>query len=53
MNIIFTDDDNIDWHANGWPEPNPDGIPYEDDYTLDGMPDEIFDEWQLACDELS
>ena len=47
--IIFGEHGEIDWNANGWPEPNPEADGYIDDYTVDTMPEEIFDIWLEAC----
>lgn len=52
---IVTDEyGNIDWNANGWPEPNPYGDSHETvdgvELTTDGMPNDIFEEWLDACD---
>lgn len=50
--IIRDEDGNIDWNANGWPEPNPTYDTEYDGYSLENMPDYIFDIWQAECDEL-
>lgn len=50
--IIMTPDGNIDWNANGWPEPNAEGLSEVDGYSTNGMPNEVFDEWQALCWEL-
>lgn len=51
--IITNPDGSINWHANGWPEPNPWMI-YDEDETEDGvnadnMPDDIFEVWLSEC----
>ncbi len=42
----------INWHANGWPEPNPGAETRLNGFTTDGMPDDIFVQWMDECDEL-
>ena len=49
--IIRHADGSIDWHANGWPEPNP-SYEDEDEYSVVDMPDDIFEIWESECDEL-
>lgn len=51
--VIYNADGSIDWNANGWPEPNPLSDPNYDEYSIDGMPDDIFEVWQGECDDLS
>lgn len=50
--IIYDDDGNVDWNANGWPEPNPGADASMDGYSIEGMPDDIFDQWINECDNL-
>ena len=50
--IIYDEDGNVDWNANGWPEPNPGAETRLNGYTIDGMPDDIFDMWMDECDDL-
>lgn len=50
--IIYDKDGDIDWNANGWPEPNPGAETMENGYSIAGMPDDIFDQWMDECDEL-
>lgn len=47
--IIFDEDGNIDWNANGWPEPNAGADGEVDGYSIEGMPDDIFDMWLEMC----
>ena len=49
--IIFDKNGNIDWNANGWPEPNPGANSVVDGYSTDTMPDDIFDIWIAECNE--
>lgn len=42
-------DNRIDWHANGWPEPNVGAETTYEGYSADGMPDDIFDIWLEEC----
>lgn len=50
--IIYDSDGNIDWNANGWPDPNPGAETDDGEYSIDGMPDDIYDQWMEECDEL-
>lgn len=50
--IILNDDGTIDWNANGWPEPNSEYDSDYDGYSVEGMPDDIFEIWEEACSEL-
>lgn len=50
--IIYDSDGNIDWNANGWPEPNPGAETDDGEYCIDGMPDDIYDMWMDMCDEM-
>ena len=50
--VIYDDDGNIDWNANGWPVPNDTYDANLDGYTTEGMPNDIFDIWQQECEEL-
>ncbi len=50
--LTLTSSGNIDWHANGWPEPNPGADTYEAGYSIKGMPDDIFNLWMDECDML-
>ena len=43
------DENGIDWHANGWPEPNCGAETTYEGYSADGMPDDIFDIWLEEC----
>lgn len=49
-NVILTELGEIDWHANGWPNPNPEMSSTEGEYSTRGMPMDIFEEWQTLCD---
>lgn len=49
--IVFNKYGDIDWNANGWPEPNPGGVADIDGYTTDTMPDDVFDIWITLCNE--
>lgn len=50
--VIYDSDGNIDWTANGWPEPNPGAETYSNGLSIDSMPNDIFDIWMNECDEL-
>lgn len=50
--LIYDENGNIDWNANGWPEPNPEGLSMVNGLNTSGMPDDIFDIWQNECDNL-
>lgn len=52
MNIIYDENGEIDWEANGWPEPNPGAETKVNGFTTDGMPNDIFDQWMDECDDL-
>ncbi len=47
--IIYDSNGEIDWNANGWPEPNAGYDPGYDGYSTEGMPDDIFDAWYDLC----
>lgn len=47
------DESGIDWHANGWPEPNIGAETNYEGYSADGMPDDIFDIWMAECQDLA
>lgn len=49
--IAFGKYGEIDWEANGWPEPNPERDGYTDGKSVDTMPDDVFDIWLEACAE--
>lgn len=51
--IVFNKDGDIDWNANGWPEPNPGADGEKDGYSIEGMPDKIFEEWMNECELLT
>lgn len=53
MDVICTDEGGIDWHANGWPEPNMGTETTYEGYSADGMPDDVFDIWLDECYELA
>lgn len=50
--IIYNSDGSIDWEANGWPEPNPGAETRVNGLSIDGMPDDIYNQWMDECDEL-
>lgn len=50
--IIYDENGNIDWNANGWPEPNPGAETYSNGMNIDSMPNDIFDIWMNECDRL-
>ncbi|MBO5629422.1 MAG: hypothetical protein J5965_10155 [Aeriscardovia sp.] len=50
--IIRTADGDIDWEANGWPEPNPGAEPRMNGLSIEGMPDDIYNIWMDECDDL-
>ena len=50
--IKLTKSGDIDWNANGWPDPNPEGLSMVNGLSTAGMPDDIFDQWQNECDNL-
>lgn len=52
MNVIYDENGEIDWEANGWPEPNPGAETKVNGFTTDGMPNDIFDQWMDECDDL-
>lgn len=52
INIKYTKDGDIDWNANGWPEPNPGAEANLNGFSTGGMPDDIFDIWMDECDKL-
>ena len=51
-NIILSHNGDIDWNANGWPEPNPAMDANYEGYSTDSMPDDIFDQWQNECENM-
>ena len=52
-NDIITDSNgNIDWKANGWPEPNPEAQTMIDGLSTHGMPNDVFNQWLDECDAL-
>ena len=50
--IIYDENGNIDWNANGWPKPNDVYDSELDGYSTEGMPNDIFDVWLEECEEL-
>lgn len=50
--IIYDTNGEIDWNANNWPEPNSEYDTGYGGYSIDGMPDDIFEIWEEACSEL-
>lgn len=47
--ILYTIDGEIDWNANGWPEPNSEYDSEHGGYSIEGMPDYVFDIWEEQC----
>lgn len=50
--LIADENGDIDWNANGWPEPNPFYLMDLDEIDdPQPMPDEIMDIWEYACEQ--
>ena len=50
--VIYNKNGDVDWNANGWPEPNPASLGEDGEFSIEGMPDEIFDIWLMECESL-
>lgn len=53
IHVILNSDGTINWNANGWPDPNPEGLANDGYFSTEGMPEEVFEEWEALCDNLN
>lgn len=52
MDNIIMSHGEIDWNENGWPVPNSYEDPDYEGYSIEGMPDDIFDIWLMECQNM-